>query len=114
MVAGSDKTELFMNAYDLHGHCAERLRDFPLYSQDGQTNPRVGIKLFNAFGSGTWYLTEYDPEERRAFCFVVGLAYDEWGYISLDEMVEVRKHGVQVIEVDLYFKPCAFREALRR
>jgi hypothetical protein len=40
---------------------ASRLKDYPPYSQEGRDDPIVACKLFNAFGSGTWYLTEYDP-----------------------------------------------------
>ncbi len=37
----------------------KRLKDVPLYSQEGRTDPVIHCKLFHAYGSGTWYLTEY-------------------------------------------------------
>ena len=54
----------------------------------------VFAKLFNAYGSGTWYLTEYDPENQIAFGYVEGLVEDlfcdEWGYISIEELADLK------------------------
>lgn len=83
----------------------QMFENYPLYAQDGESDPMVVAKLFDAYGSGTWYLTEYDPAEQVAFGYVTGLAYDEWGYVSLKELEEI-KHpalGVHRIERDLYF-----------
>lgn len=93
------------NAYDLSGACSHRLQDYPLYSQEKKSDPVVGVKLFHPFGSGTWFLTEYDPEEKLAFGYATGLACDEWGYVSIAELESVTFHGVQTIEVDLSFSP---------
>ncbi len=43
-------------------------------------------KLFDPTGSAKWWITEYDPIEKFAFCFVTGLVQDEWGYTSLIEL----------------------------
>lgn len=110
------------SAYDINGACAARLKDFPLYSQEKSRDPLVGVKLFHAFGAGTWYLTEYDQEEQLAFGYVTGLAFDEWGYVSLIEMADITFHGVPSIEVDVFFSPrpmstiaeCCRSGALRR
>lgn len=79
--------------------------NYPLYAQDGESDPLVVAKLFDAYGSGTWYLTEYNPAEQVAFGYVTGLAYDEWGYVSLKELEEIRHPFFKVnrIERDLYF-----------
>ena len=69
------------------------------------TNPMVIVKLFDFAGSGTWYITEYDPEERIAFGYVTGLFEDEWGYISIDELTDITWNGVPRIEIDRYFNP---------
>lgn len=50
-------------------------------------------------------MTEYDPEERTAFGYVTGLAADEWGYISIDELADLTFHGVPMIEIDAHFEP---------
>jgi hypothetical protein len=57
-------------------------------------------------------LTEYDPEERTAFGYVTGLAADEWGYISIDELADLTFHGVPMIEIDRYHKPIPTNIAL--
>jgi hypothetical protein len=74
--------------------------------QEGNKNPIVVCKFFNPSGSGTWYATEYDPEERCFFGFVsiFGDHNDEWGYFSLDELESFRGPFGLGIERDLYFK----------
>ena len=97
-------------AHDLHGHCVTHLKNFPLFSQEGSKNPVVSVKLFHAFGAGTWYITEYDPDEKRAFGYVTGLGTDEWGYISIEELALIRigSAAPPSIEIDLYFNACRF------
>ena len=86
----------------------KRLADYPLYFQEGAHDPIVHCKLFHAYGSGTWYLTEYDGKD-IAFGFVTGLAEDEWGYVSIDELAALHLAGcVPRIECDLHFQPVAF------
>jgi hypothetical protein len=77
-------------------------KDYPLYSQEKIKDPLVVAKLFDPTGSATWYLTEYDPVEKRAFCYVTGLQEDEFGYISLTELESIERLGIG-IEQDLYF-----------
>lgn len=87
---------------------APRLKDFPLYSQeDSAGNPMIAARLFNAAGSGTWYLSEFDGT-RIAFGYVTGLGDDEWDYIDLEEMAAIQIAGWHCIEVDLHFTPCRF------
>ena len=85
---------------------------YPLYTQDSESDPLVVAKLFDAYGAGTWYLTEYDPAEQIAFGYVTGLAYDEWGYVSLKELGEIQHPFFKVhrIERDLYFVQQRFSE----
>ena len=61
-------------------------KEFPLYSQENESDPQVIAKLFDPCGSATWYLTEYDEKEKIAFPYVTGLQVDEWGYTSLVEL----------------------------
>jgi hypothetical protein len=73
--------------------------------QEGVADPVVVCKFFNPCGSGTWYMTEYDPAERVFFCYVTGLAEDEWGYTSLDELAAVRVPPFGLgIERDMHFR----------
>ena len=57
-------------------------------------------------------MTEYDPQERTAFGYVTGLAEDEWGYISIDELANLTFHGVPMIEIDRHHKPVPTNIAL--
>jgi hypothetical protein len=69
-------------------------------------------KFFHPSGRGTWYMAEYDPEQRLAFGFCVsplGPDCDEWGYFSMDELEEVMVHGLG-IERDTSFRPTKFSD----
>lgn len=64
----------------------------------------VRVKLFTPDSSWSWYLTEYDPNERLAFGLAVGFA-EELGYVSLDELRAVRgKLGLRV-EREIWWQP---------
>lgn len=78
--------------------------------QLNESNPIVIAKLFNPCGGGTWYLTEYDPETKIAFGYVTGLAENEWGSISIQEMEELELPFGLKIERDLYFKEKTFKD----
>ena len=85
-----------------------RMMDQPLYSQEGQNDPIVHCKLFHAYGSGTWYLTEYDGKD-TAFGYVTGLCEDEWGYVCISELEALHIGGsIPRIECDLHFDPVCF------
>ena len=86
------------------------MKDFPLYSQENEEDPVVPVKFFNPCGAGTWYLTEYNPENHLAFGYVTGLGGDELGYISLDELSEIRLVAGLTIERDLHWTPCRLSE----
>jgi hypothetical protein len=42
---------------------------------------------------------------RIAFGYVTGLAFDEWGTVSIDELMALRWLGIPRIEIDRYFCP---------
>ncbi|NQU63597.1 MAG: DUF2958 domain-containing protein [SAR324 cluster bacterium] len=81
----------------------ELFKGYPLYSQEQVKDPLVIAKLFDPCGSASWYLTEYDPVEKIAFGFVVGMQVDELGYISLTEIESVKGPLGIGIEQELYF-----------
>jgi len=74
--------------------------------QENVSDPVVVAKFFNPTGAGTWYATEYDPEERLFFGFVsiFGDCNDEWGSFSLDELQNYRGKFGLGIERDIYFE----------
>lgn len=88
----------------------ELFKDYPLYSQSESDNPLVVTKLFDPCGSGTWFLTEYDPENNLAFGYVTGLQHDEWGHVSLTELEMIERPFQLTIERDLYFKQAPISE----
>lgn len=82
----------------------------PLYAQEKKGDNAIAyLKLFLC--SFTWYITEYDPENRLAF----GKTYShmcpegELGYISLDEIARVLSMGMAV-ERDRYFEPTPIKD----
>ena len=77
--------------------------EYPLYKQEDEKDPLVVAKLFDPVGAGTWYLTEYDPEQKIAFGYVTGLQVDEFGYVSLIELESIQRPFGLTIERDLYF-----------
>lgn len=74
-------------------------------SQGDIKDPLIIAKYFNPSGTGTWYATEYNPEERLFFGYVsiFGDLNDEWGYFSLDELESFKGQFGLGIERDLYF-----------
>lgn len=73
--------------------------------QEKVKDPLVIAKFFNPTGAGTWFATEYDPDERIFFGFVslFGDHCDEWGSFSLDELQEYRGMFGLGIERDMYW-----------
>ena len=80
-----------------------------LYAQDGKGRNAIAYAKFFC-GAMTWYMTEYDPVEKRAF----GLVYSpdtpdgELGYFSLAEIERVNaRAGYMKIEreLDWSFRP---------
>lgn len=81
-----------------------------LYSQeDLGENAIAHLKLFTPWTNWTWYVSEYDPEERRCFGVVVGHER-EYGYFSMPELEEIRGPGGLQIERDLHWTPKPLKE----
>jgi hypothetical protein len=74
-------------------------------SPETSKDPIIVAKFFNPTGAGTWYATEYDPQERLFFGYVsiFGDHCDEWGYFSLDELQSYKGRFGLGIERDLYW-----------
>jgi len=74
--------------------------------QEDVKYPLVIASFFNPTGAGTWYSTEYYPEDRMFFGFVsiFGDHNDEWGYFSLAELESFSGKFGLGIERNLYWK----------
>ena len=86
-----------------------------LYANDGQQGKDqiVVAKFFDPTGRFTFYMLEYDPQQRMAFGWCVsplGPDCDEFGYMTIDEMEEIKGRFGLGIERDQSFTPKALKE----
>ena len=82
----------------------------PHYSQEECGEEAIAlVKFFIPWTSWTWYVSEYDPVERRCFGVVVGHER-EFGYFSIDELNAIRGPAGLTIERDLYWTPRPLKE----
>ena len=86
----------------------EILSRFEKQGYTGDTKPadiKIILKLFNPVGVGTWYLYEYNPEDRIAmgFCNLGNPTFAECGSVSLDELEALRLPMGLSIERDMHF-----------
>lgn len=74
-------------------------------SEKSMEEVKVPLKLFNPAGAGTWYITEYDPEEKLAFGFanLGDPEMAELGYVSIEELESLRLPFGLGIERDMHF-----------
>lgn len=96
---------------------AERFAKYPLYSQDGKGLEAICIAIFE-IGNIRWYILEGNIEDDDVIMFgiVTGMFEDEYGYISLKELSEIRTNcnGRLPFEIQVRertdFKPCKISE----
>lgn len=76
-----------------------------LMSQDGKGNGAIAhVKLFDPCGSWSWFISEFDEKTGEAFGIVCGFER-ELGYISLEELANIKgKTGIG-IELDMHWTP---------
>jgi len=72
-------------------------------------NKMVYAKFFTPWTIWTWYVCEYNPEDRTFFGFVEGFE-GEWGYFALEELESIEHFSGLKVERDIFFKPCKFSE----
>jgi len=92
-------------AYDLVPEWS--LPFLPGIGKSGKNDPIVWFKFFHPRSTWTWYLTEYDLEERLAFGLVAG-AETELGYFSIEELESVEVRGLK-IEREIWTCPAPIR-----
>ncbi|MEA2959538.1 MAG: hypothetical protein QOJ58_5489 [Alphaproteobacteria bacterium] len=72
---------------------------------DSERDHFPAVKLFTPDGSATWLLTEADPDDPdRLFGLCdLGLGFPELGYVSLQELTQLRGRLGLPVERDNYF-----------
>jgi len=95
----------------------------PLYAQEEKGMEAVAYaRFFHAYGSGVWYITEFDGEDTCFGWAEVLPGCGELGYFSLSELEALQAiingrtiPGLQAIERDMHFAParlCDIREIM--
>ena len=79
------------------------MKQIPAIGKSGK-EPIVYLKLFCPWNCWTWYITEYSPEDKIAYGYVVGHE-KELGYISIEELESIKHFSGLKIERDIYFEP---------
>ena len=84
-----------------------------LYDTEDVKDPICHIKLFTPDSSFTWFILECSKEDKNlCFAYVVGLE-SELGYVTLNELEEVRGPLGLAIERDTSFTPTLLSEVKR-
>jgi hypothetical protein len=77
-----------------------------LYSQEGSKDPMVYMKLFQPWGSWTWFITEGEEQDGDYLMFGYVIGFErEWGYVSLNELSSIKGPYGLKIERDIHFTP---------
>ena len=81
--------------------------------QSQSSNPLIIAKFFAPSHSATWYATELDVENQICFGYVTGLAFDEWGTFSIQELESLQLPFGLHVERDRFFKEIRFKELIK-
>ena len=78
-----------------------------LYATEERRTREIDIYLHFFLGASDWYIAEYDEKDRVFFGYAIlndDLQNSEWGYVSHDELRDVRTpQGIEV-DRDLYWR----------
>lgn len=93
-----------------------KMSKYPLGSQEAMAgDAHVIVKYFNAYGAGTWLITEANPLPNGDY-EMFGLCYitePEFGTIWLSQLEDLQTHGYP-IERDLYLPDnCTLKQAMK-
>lgn len=105
VVAGFDESNI-----ELVDRLTKEIKAIPkLYSQDGKEKEAIVYAHF-FYGQSDWFITEYNPEEKIAFGYVIlngDAMMSEFGNISIEEL-----HNTHKVELDFHWKTKPLAEAL--
>lgn len=77
----------------------------PVRGTDDEIDFEPVVKLFNPLGSGTWLLTELDPENPDIAFGLCDLGFPELGSVSISELESIRLPLGLGIERDRHWSP---------
>jgi hypothetical protein len=82
----------------------QKLEHHPIGSQDKKgKDAEVVVKFFSPVGAGTWLITEAEKQNNDwlmyGYCYITDW---EWGYVSFNELKNVKLPFGLSIERDLY------------
>lgn len=90
---------------DVQRLVANHQEQAPLKGTRSERDFEPVLKLFLPWTSGTWLLTEMDPEDGLAFGLAeLGLGTPEIGYVSIDEIYEIAGPGGLRVEQDIHWR----------
>ena len=82
----------------------------PLYGQDGKgSNALAFVKLFTPDSNFTWFITEYDADEKMCFGLIDGFE-KELGYFSLNDLEQIKGSMGLKAERDISFQPTKLKD----
>ena len=84
---------------------ANHREQLPLKGTRGERDFEPVCKLFLPWTSGTWLLTEMDPDNGLCFGLAdLGFGTPEMGYVAVDEIYEIQGPGGLRVEQDIHWK----------
>ena len=82
----------------------------PLYEQEGKgENALAYVKLCTPDSNFTWFITEYDADEKMCFGLIDGFE-KELGYFSLNEIEQIKGSMGLKVERDISFRPTKLKD----
>lgn len=82
----------------------------PLYEQEDKgENALAYVKLFTPDSNFTWYITEYNANEKMCFGLIDGFE-KELGYFSLNEIEQIKGSMGLKVERDISFQPTKLKD----
>jgi hypothetical protein len=87
-----------------NGPTEEELKKVPgLYSTENVPLSERNVYFHFFCGNSDWWILEYDPND-RLFFGIAKIFVHELGYISFDELRDVKAFGIMEVERDLDFE----------
>ena len=90
---------------------AKDIKQIPgLYEQEGKCkNALAYVNLFTPDSNFTWFITEYDADEKMCFGLIDGFE-KELGYFSLNDLEQIKGSMGLKVERDISFQPTKLKD----